>query len=305
MSNKSKDDRSLSRRGLLRRGATVTAATAGAAVVGAAVLPGAAQAAPGDDLQMGTTNTATPQTTTLTTQTATASLTLANSEGAPLRLVPAPTDALYGTPPVPEIAGTVSVDEWEDIYLPYRSTIDPNQGTYASWAWTTAWATTSVAVPPTRVVDTRDPALRGNIIAGLENLDSAGRMKAGTAIVISLDPYVKAGWAMKGNVTVTGTTSSGFVTVWGVGSRPVASSLNWWSAGQILSNFVFAELGMVDTFSSVVAIYAAAPAQVILDLTSLVVSHPNQVRIGGAANAAQLPTLTTKRGSAGAPKISN
>ncbi|GAB3158759.1 hypothetical protein GCM10027290_62500 [Micromonospora sonneratiae] len=299
-----RDDRSLSRRGLLRRGATVAAATAGATVVGATALPSAAQAAPGDDMLMGTTNTAQPQSTSLTSTSGEATLVLANSEGAPLRLVPTPLSAL--SPALrQQPAGAVAIDEVGDICVRGG---DPGQE-FNSWAWTTQWATTSVAVPPTRVIDTRDPAQRANIVSGIGNLDATGRIKGGTSIVVSLDAYVKDGLAMKGNVTVVGTTSAGYVTVWGSGARPVSSTLNWWGANQILSNFVFTAFGQLGTARSVVAIYAHTPTQVILDLTSLVVRHPAQVRIGAAAKAAaqlpaaQLPAATPKRGDLGAPQI--
>ncbi|TDC72260.1 hypothetical protein E1193_28095 [Micromonospora sp. KC606] len=255
------------RRRLLRRAATVATTTAGAGVA-AVSLPGAAQAEPGDSLVMGGTHDAGVQTTTLNGSPA---LTVKNTAGAPLRLVPG--DSIY-----PQVldspVGTLAVDEQGDLFVRSGPTADPVNG----WAWTTEWATTSVAVRPVRVLDTRNADLRRTIVSGADTLDPSGRLTPGYPIVIALDSYVRDGYAIKGNVTVVGMTGAGVLTIWGSGAKPTASTVNWATAGTILSNFLFTELGAVGNYRSVLSIQAtASPTHVIVDMSSLLVGHPSQV----------------------------
>ncbi|MGB2572330.1 hypothetical protein ACPFP2_28380 [Micromonospora citrea] len=255
------------RRRLLRRAATVAVGGAGAGVAAAVGLPGPAQAAPGDDLVLGTTNDAGTASTTLLHDAGQPPLHLANSSGAPLRLVP-------GTPAHPDLIsaapGTVAVDQERGMYVR-----GPDTGT-SGYVWTSEWATTSVAVPPTRVLDTRDVNLRRNLVSGA--LDANGRLQPGMPVVLALDAYVRDGYAVKGNVTVVGMTGAGVLTVWGSGARPATSTVNWSTAGTILSNFLFSQLGAFGSFRSVLTLQAtASPTHVIVDMTSLLVGHPHQV----------------------------
>ncbi|MEU7982982.1 hypothetical protein AB0B63_31190 [Micromonospora sp. NPDC049081] len=266
------------RRRLLRRAATVVAGTAGAGVAATVGLPGTAQAAPGGNLTMGTTNDAGPATTTVNATSGYGTLLLRNTGGAPLRLVPG--ESIY--PQVLDAAlGTLAVDDQGDLFVKAGAD-DADQAT-AGWAWTSEWATTSVAVAPTRVLDTRDPNLRRAIVSGAGDLDATGRLVPGKPVVLSLDGYVRDGYALKGNVTVTGMTGGGVLTVWGSGPRPVTSTVNWWTSGQVLSNFLFTELGAVGAYRSVLTLQAtSSPTHVILDLTSLLVGHPSQVLVNRA-----------------------
>ncbi|MFI6266328.1 hypothetical protein [Micromonospora sp. NPDC051006] len=271
-------DHDPNRRRLLRRAATVAATTAGAGVAAAVGMPAAAQAAPGDNLVMGTANDAGPATTGLThTDTP---LVLSNSAGAPLRLVPG--ESLYPQVLESEV-GTLAVDDMGDLFV--RAGADSGDNGVNGWAWTSEWATTSVAVPPTRVLDTRYTDLRRLIVGGADNpLDSSGRLLPGKPIVVSLDSYVRDGYAIKGNVTVVGMTGAGVLTVWGAGTKPTASTVNWSTAGTILSNFLFTELGASGVYRSVLTIQAtSSPTHVIVDMTSLLVGHPSQVLLGGGA----------------------
>ncbi|WFE94265.1 hypothetical protein [Micromonospora sp. WMMD987] len=274
-------DHSPDRRRLLRRAATVAAATAGTGVAATVGLPGTARADPGDHLTMGTTNDAGPATTTL--DVGYAGLTLRNTAGAPLRLVPG--EQVY--PQVLDSAtGTVAVDPVGDLFV----RAGPPGNEVDSWLWTSEWATTSVPVRPTRVLDSRDPDLRRTIVSGASTLDPTGRLTPGNPIVLSLDHLVRDGRAVKGNVTVVGMTGPGFLTAWGSGTRPTASTVNWSAAGQILSNFLFAELGTLGGYRSVLTVQVSAPTHVIVDLTSLLVGHPSQVvAVGGGAAAAASP----------------
>ncbi|MEV0726409.1 hypothetical protein AB0I37_26955 [Micromonospora purpureochromogenes] len=268
------NDHDPKRRRLLRRAATVAATTAGAGVAAAVGMPGTAQAAPGDNLIMGTTNDAGAATTTLTSSAGSA-LSAQAAGGVPLRLVPS--SGLYPNVLDSE-AGTLAVDDQGDLFIRAGTDANPTNG----WAWTSEWATTSVAVPPTRILDTRDPNLRRNIVSG--SLDSLGRLQPGVPIVLALDPYVRDGYAIKGNVTVVGMTGAGVLTVWGSGTKPTASTVNWATAGTILSNFLFTELGAVGAYRSVLTLQAtSSPTHAIVDMTSLLVGHPSQVLLGGGA----------------------
>ncbi|MEH0845886.1 hypothetical protein V6U81_26240 [Micromonospora sp. CPCC 205711] len=266
------------RRRLLRRAATAAATTAGAGVAAAVGLPGTAQAAPGDNLIMGTTNDAGPTTTTVNATNGNGTLVLGNTAGAPLRLVPG--DSLYPQVFDSEL-GTLAVDNQGDLFV--KAGVDNVDNATVGWAWTSEWATTSVAVAPTRVLDTRDPNLRRAIVSGAGDLDSSGRLVPGKPIVLSLDSYVRDGYALKGNVTVAGMTGGGVLTVWGSGTKPATSTVNWWTSGQVLSNFLFTELGAVGAYRSVLTLQAtASPTHVILDMTSLLVGHPSQVLVSRA-----------------------
>jgi hypothetical protein len=258
------EDHEPERRRLLRR---AVATAAGAGVVAAVGLPGSAEAAPGDSLIMGTVNEAGPRTTSISASEQTA-LSVQSGGGPALRLVPS--KGFY--PGLQYAPGTIAVDEQGDLFVGGGTAESPRNG----WAWTSEWATTSVAVSPIRVLDSRDPVLRRNIVSG--GLDSTGRLVPGTPIVIALDAYVRDGYALKGNVTVTGTTRSGVLWVWGSGARPEASTVNWATAGTILSNFLFTELGAYGAYRSVLTIQAGSPTHVVVDMTSLLVGHPSQVR---------------------------
>ncbi|SCL17258.1 hypothetical protein GA0070616_1237 [Micromonospora nigra] len=274
MARETQHDHDSRRRTVLRRAAALAATTVGAGAVAAVAVPGTAQAAPGDDLTMGESNESGPATTTLSAASGPGTLVLTNTAGAPLRLVPS--ESLYPQVLDSEV-GTVAVDDMGDLFVRAGHHSSERDGTNG-WAWTSEWATTSVTVEPTRVLDTRDADLRRHIVSGAGTLDSAGRVVPGKPIVVSLDSFVRDGYAMKGNVTVVGMTGPGVLTVWGSGPKPNASTLNWATTGTILSNFLFTELGAVGAWRSVITIDAiSSPTHVIVDLTSLLVGHPSQV----------------------------
>jgi hypothetical protein len=111
-------------------------------------------------------------------------------------------------------------------------------------------------VTPTRLLDTRTVSgatvVPANGVTGVQiegNTKVAGMPKTGvTAVVL--------------NVTVTNTTGSGVLTVWGDNTtRPKTSNLNW-TKGQTISNLVTVAVpgdGAVD-------FYASSPASVIADI---------------------------------------
>jgi hypothetical protein len=90
-------------------------------------------------------------------------------------------------------------------------------------------------IAPCRIVDTRGAGARTGILgAGSQrvfDLESAGLTagQGGAAACPGLPPFSYAAWAI--NITVTGFSANGGLTVWGVGtSQPSASAINY-SAG--------------------------------------------------------------------------
>ncbi|MFC1439434.1 S53 family peptidase [Streptacidiphilus sp. N1-10] len=106
------------------------------------------------------------------------------------------------------------------------------------------------AVTPTRLLDTRKSAIVPAYgMTGVQIEGNAGIPASGVTSVVL-------------NVTVTGTTSSGYLTAWGDGTtRPKTSNLNW-VKGQTIANLVTVPVsgdGGVD-------FYTTGPTQVIADV---------------------------------------
>lgn len=274
----------MDRRRLLRRAGL--AATGG--VAAAAVVASPAAAAPGDNVIAGQSNDGGTFLTGLEQTDAThATLSLTNTAGATLRLQPTNDDNL----PTSEAVGLLAVDSTGDLSVvaDFGSTTPE---LFATVVYTSRWAAMTEPTKPTRVLDTRNPAQRVSIVSGANNIDSSGRVKAGSTIVVSLDAYVSLGSAVHANVTVAATAGAGYITVWGTGPRPNASSLNFFGANQILSNSVLSPLGTFGMFSSVVAIFAQQTTAIIMDVTAFDVGGPWQVQpalLASPDRAAQTP----------------
>ncbi|MEH1055320.1 hypothetical protein V6U89_08920 [Micromonospora sp. CPCC 206171] len=262
----SEPDRSASRRTLLRRGAvTGGAAVAATAVTAANATPAAA--ATGDPLVIGVANQASHE-TVLYSNAPGATLVLQNDTGASLHLK----------------RQDITSPTWGDIYpttagLAHVTTTSTG-APVRNEVLTTANATMLVPIPPTRVLDTRSAAGRVRLLEGANQIDSQGRAVAGAWLLVHLDGIVNYGDGLIGNVTVAKTEKGGFATVYGRGAAPGASTINWWGAGQLLSNGVITQLGAWSTangdyYPDTVAIWVQKSATaVILDVTGLLVFHP-------------------------------
>lgn len=269
----SETEHTVPRRSVLRTAATATGAAVAATAAVTAATTTSASAANGDPVKLGQPNTGTSKTTLRSAAlSGAATLELANPNGVPLTLQPGGAATLPGSF-VPTIDGFSVVGT------------DPTTGALQHrHAFTSQNATMPVSVPPTRVLDTRTAAGRSRLVEGHQDIDSSGRAVAGAFLVVNLDGIVVNGRGLLGNVTVANTTRGGFATVWGRGETPESSTINWWGAGQLLSNGVIAQIGPWDeNTSGVVAIYVHTPAVVILDVTALLVHIPEQVLIGSAA----------------------
>jgi hypothetical protein len=150
---------------------------------------------------------------------------------------------------------------------------------YVDYLYTTGTATQVVPIQPQRVIDTRDGSKRARIL-NPGNLDGAGRVKAGQAINVDLSDYVYYGMTVFANLTVVGSTSSGYLAFYPTGSayrRGIdPSSLNY-SAGQILSNSAVSGIAVTDQTSDSVTIYANSATHVILDIVAFGVFYPGQI----------------------------
>ncbi|NYF54622.1 hypothetical protein [Micromonospora purpureochromogenes] len=262
----SEPDRSASRRTLLRRAAvTGGAAVAATAVTAANATPAAA--ATGDPLTIGLANQASNETVLHSTAPG-ATLVLQNDSGASLHLK----------------RQDITSPTWGDIYpttagLAHVTTTSTG-APVRNEVLTTANATMLVPIPPTRVLDTRSAAGRARLLEGANQIDSQGRAVAGAWLLVHLDGIVNYGDGLIGNVTVAKTEKGGFATVYGRGAAPGASTINWWGAGQLLSNGVITQVGAWSTangdyYPDTVAIWVQKSATaVILDVTGLLVFHP-------------------------------
>jgi hypothetical protein len=275
-----------------RRRLLTGAALAGVAGTAAAAgVAAPAFATSGSPLVLGVANSADSDSTTLASSSAGATLSLSNVVGSPLQLVAQDTTTL----PTALGPGQVAVDGKGDIQL----TTATGQTTRV---YTDRVALTTVTISPTRVLDTRDPTLSASIVAGESDVVN-GKLKAGGFIVVNIGTLVSLGVGVRANVTVAGTGAAGFLTVWGAGPRPLASSLNWWGANQILSNTVLSQLGLYQptpdvTYTDVIGIYASVATAVIVDVSAFIVHVPTQVV--AASSTAQQARGAAARGASGA-----
>ncbi|QDY10097.1 hypothetical protein FJK98_25500 [Micromonospora sp. HM134] len=233
--------------------------------------------ATGDPVVLGGTTTGTAHTTvTSAADGGAATLALANSAGgATLRLTRRPPGPGCDGGLVSTAAG-LGVQRVVDGAVVQHETL------------TTANATMLVPIPPIRVLDSRSAAGRARLLEGVGRVDPRGRVLADTLLVVHLGGVVAYGDGLMGNVTVADTARAGYATVWGRGALPTASTINWWDVGQLLSNGVISQLGGYETVDGdyhpdVVAVWVAAgAAAVILDVTGLLVYHPDSVLAGAS-----------------------
>lgn len=283
------DSARLARRGLLRGGA-VLAGAAGLAAASAVAGATPAQAANGDPVAAGQATTATTTTTLSIGASTQPTLSLQNTNGPAMQLSVLPDS----------FAGTLAVGQ-----LATKAT-GPIVGVNYGAGPTTAFLATEidlqllplpVAIAPERLLDTRSVAGRQQIIATSSSgaLDSAGRLVSGQWIDIALAPVDEATIdAVFANLTVTGSLSAGFLTVYPSGPRPSASALNF-TKGQTIANGGFFGTGEVAGYSTV-RISASSTTHVIFDLTGFV--GPQIVAPAAAAAADKAATVSKARRSA-------
>ncbi|PZF87283.1 hypothetical protein [Micromonospora deserti] len=290
----SEPDRSASRRSLLRR-AAVTGGAAVAATAATAANASPAAAAPGDPVAIGLPNTGSNGTAiTSSASLGQATLALKNATGAPLHLTRTTVTAPQPGAVYPTTAGLALAGKADAAGAVPRHEVH-----------TTATSTMLVPIPPTRVLDTRTSGGRARLLEGAGRIDSQGRALADTFLVVHLEGIAQYAEGLLGNITVAKTEKGGFITVYGAGGPPNASTINWWTAGQLLSNGVITQLGAYETvngdyYPDVVAIWVQKSATaVIFDVTGLLVRHPESAVINSPKATARA-SLTAESGT---PKV--
>ncbi|MFG2104796.1 hypothetical protein ACGFJ5_29815 [Micromonospora echinaurantiaca] len=261
---------STSRRRIIKAG-VVAGAGAG---VGAVAAAAPASADPGDPVVLGALNNAQSSETVLVGgSSANPTLALRGAPGqAPLRFSPEPDNLL----PTEMPTGSLAVTTEGNLVIGGRS----NTKAYVN---TSRWANRTVAIPPTRILDTRSVPTSTTydkyIVGGRANVDSSGRLKAKTAIQLTISglPDVTPGQAQAAyvNITVAGTVAAGFLTAYSAQlPRPGTSSLNWWGPNQILSNLVEVQVGTYSNRPYTFTIYTDSTTSVIVDVSGLILANP-------------------------------
>jgi hypothetical protein len=262
----------VNRRTLLRRGGGVLAGAAALGAVNAANAT-SASADPGQPVIQGEPNNAQAAKTTLTSTNPDATYEVANAgSGAPVRLG----SQSYGTNFSAALPGDLHNLEGD---LHYTHIPESPSLVYTDWT-----ANQFVPIIPARALDTRTAGGRSRIINPGGNIDSQGRLIGGRAIRINLADFVFFGLAIYGNVTVTQPTAAGYATMWPMGPRPAASTVNF-VAGQTVANFAVCGIGWDGSFDDFVWIFALRTTHIILDITGLSVFHPAQVSLAEEAQA--------------------
>jgi hypothetical protein len=266
---------SMGRRALLSRGGIVAAGVAGAGVVAAAAAAPASAGA-GDPVLQDTVNSAgssaTPTELDAANNTAPAFILTntgvdpANSGAGPaLRLTPSAASGMV--PTASTVGGDLTTTSDGSLWFTHAfPTVTPFPAPVHTEATANVYVPLSV---PKRVLDTRKASLRTNIVNPSGNLDSTGRLRGGKTIFINLDSLTFFAEAVFANLTVTGSASGGFVTVWsGASGVPSTSSINF-AAKETLANFVSCGIAeFSSTILNVIAIHASVTTHVILDVAA-------------------------------------
>ncbi|WP_410809979.1 hypothetical protein [Micromonospora sp. 067-2] len=266
-------DNTVDRRRLLQRAGTVAAGLAGTGVVGAAAAT-SAQAAPGDPVLKGADNDAGSSATTVRSSSDAATLRLANT-----RVTTEPNGKVLTAPALrlaPNGNGLSSRAEVGSIGMDTAGTIWASTGRsyQADRIHTSTNSNRIVPVIPQRVVDTRTPQGRTNIVTpdgdwDTSNLDSAGRLLGGRTIDVILARYAFVSEAVFGTVTVTGSVAASFLQIFPSGiPRPAAFSTINFGSNQTLSN---AFMSAVNWNTDRISIYAARTTHVIVDVVAFVI----------------------------------
>jgi hypothetical protein len=286
------EDRQVRRRSLLTRSGVVLAGMVGATAGGAA-LSGSADAATGDPVAQGTTNnvgTNVPATEIVASNSSTATPTVivtnnggstATGEASPaLRLTPAASGLVVPSASTAggDMVATSDGELWFTHQYASTSTSTPPPPPVPAIVHTDANSNSFVPLSaPYRILDTRTSTGRAHVLDPSGKFDSAGRLLRGQTIHIDLTSLVYFGDAVTANLTVTGSTASGYLTVWPGGTRPTASAIDY-ATGQSIANMTVT--GIAAYSSSVtdsIAIYASASTFVILDIAGFYVSNIAQV----------------------------
>ncbi|GAA3627380.1 hypothetical protein [Microlunatus ginsengisoli] len=258
------DSRDLTRRWMLRGGVVAT----GAAVV-AAMTPSAAMAADGDQVVLGGDNDASSATTigigggAGSTDPA---LSLVNADGPSLHL-----EALAA-----DYAAALELGQIANTVLGPLVGVDTLSGLSTTFLVTgidlADLPTPHPLATPKRILDTRTSSGRSRVIRTSPGAyDSTFRLKAGAwldvEVVVEGGDVIVPGAHL--NVTSTGATSGGFLSVYPPGDFPGTSTVNY-PGKMTIANGTFVGTGVV-LGRYAVRVRASAPSHVVLDLTAVTI----------------------------------
>jgi hypothetical protein len=269
--------RSLGRRRFLRRAAGITAGVAGASAVSAAVAT-PAQASAGANMIVGSPNDAGTAATSLTTNSSTnAALVLGNTATlTDANNVPVGGPALQFTPAGEYTVGPVgSMGMSTDGEVWIRKNGD--SAPFSDPIRTFSNSTFSTGFSPVRMLDTRPGQPAVNRILNPGVLDSAGNIKAGQILQVSLDDLFVFADSAYVNVTLLAGSVGAYITLFPSDQPlPLASNINF-SPGQLVNNFALVGLGtLTDNSNQVIAnnalsIFAGQPCRIIIDVLGAIV----------------------------------
>jgi hypothetical protein len=258
------------RRALLKRAGSMLAVAGGAAAASQA-MAGTAQAADGDTLIIGQVNVGGTGTTSLTSSSSTGSVTLAvgNTGTYPPFALTSSDPNTYTNPNLSrgemwQVDGTL-------FFVPVGS--ETLGGPIPAIVSNEMNSTQIVPIAPQRVLDTRTPAGRAHIV-DLGALDSAGRLRADVWMHLDLTSLGSIFSAVVANLTVTGTTGTGWVAVTAVPTGPPSTSAINFTRGQTVANGLTSG---VDPNAGTVSFWANMATHVIFDVTALNAPSPRYV----------------------------
>ena len=294
--NPSEVERPLDRR-LLLRGGAVLAGAAGVTVIGAAMGASKAEAADGQFMVLGQPNTgesSTIITVGLFSGSESAALILENASGPALRLTPTG-DGYNGGLQSGEIASTsdgleIGVGQGDNTDTTWLATgLDLDQIPF------------TIALDPSRLVDTRIPEGRGGIMTtSVDAFDSSFRLKAGAWMDVGVVPaFIYGVDAAFLNITAVSPVRAGHITAYPPGDRPTTSTLNF-IAGQNTANgaFIRTDIAPEEPKWFVVRIHTNAVTHVLVDLTGVTVrglSGVSNSKLGSAGQRSSAKTDRMKR----------
>lgn len=289
---------SVGRRSLLRGGAVI----AGAGLAGTALAQPAA-AAPVNYVQLGAPNAETTAT----------ELTVNAADGdvdvAALRLTNADGPSLYLNPLDAAWNGSLKNGEIANTDLgPLVGITDPtaDEGTTVTSFLATgidlAYLPTPLAVPPTRLLDTRTAAGRKGILASSPNAFGPDFKLRKNAYVDILVAPTAEGFDLPSvfiNLTAVDANGTGFLTAYPPGAYPGTSTLNV-VRGQTVANAAFVAAREVDLASGdsyyAIRVLTTAECWILVDLTGAVISGLPTANPAAARRAAAVarPSIVKK-----------
>jgi len=154
------------------------------------------------------------------------------------------------------VGGVAVIASASAMAAPGRTLRGANAAISSSGALTACYGTKTVVkflAAPVRILDTRNGT----------GVSSAGARAAGTTTTVATAATIAGAIGVIGNVTVTGNSSQGYLTVWPGGTQPVASTINY-LGGWTVANHVQSALAGDGTFK----IYNATSTDEIYDVTA-------------------------------------